>query len=1610
MNFKSFLKKNRRSRLIVFVAIIAIILPLAVNTLLNVTSNRVLADSFFKFDEGYGTTDAVNDSNSAVSAGSITGATWKTEDMCFDGKCLYFDGDGDYVSFADDPDLDFAGSDSGSIMGWFRHAPFTPIIDLDHETGDLSEYTGSVTDGGDLSVSATAALNGTGYGMSVLIDDVNQIYAYKSVTANTSGTIRIGFYMDPNTLSMTSGDNLYMVGLRNSSLQYIGHIQLTYTSPNYVVSLVLNNDSGSGFVASYNITDAPHYVEAVWYRATTDTSTNGYAKFWIDGNYAGWVSAKDNYDIFGNFANVLFGATGVDSGTSGTLYLDEMKVYAGTPQVIVSKYETTGADGGYKVYFENDGNVACGIDYENTYFPYDSAYSLTADYDDNRWHHFACVKDSSSSLTLYLDALKVGSDESITSSTLANDDTFYIGIDGDGASNDYQGFIDEIKVYRSAKTETDIKGDYIKGSTLGETSASFGLNDQSYLSDGLVGYWKMDESSGDASDSSGNGYTLTNNGTTAFTTGKFGNGSEHVPASTQYLSTASTVTGVKSVSFWVNPDSNTNYYLSLTSGAYITSSSGVISATGFTNPKIYVNGVQGTTISADTWQLVNVTIDTAIDANQFYIGRVGSNYFDGTMDEMRLYNRLFSPSEITQLFLFGPGPVGYWKVDENGGTTAYDTSGNSNTGTLINSPGWKPGRFGSALNFDGAGGLNQNDYVNAGTGTTIDDVFDGGGTISVWVYAGSDGENTRGRILDKSNGTDTGWQLFLDEQSGATAQVRFRHYFDTGTATHYITAANFNLNTWNHIEVVYDNSGTANTPSIYINGIKKTVSSSGTTSGTRVSDASQTLYIGNDSTATSTFDGLIDDVKLYNYTRSAKQIIEDMNAGHPAPGSPVGSALLHFDFEEGYGDTVHNLGYTGSVLNGDIGGSGQTCPATSETTCPAWNNSGKFGKTLEYDNADDHIIISDNDSLSFGNGSTDQPFSISAWIYQNASENAGDIVSKYNSSTTEIEYRFLLVTDSISFTVYDDTSSSRIGKIGGTNLSDLTWYHVVGTYDGSSTANGIKLYVNGNIETSTNDNAGTFTNMDNTTSPLYIGLHSSTLAGDFSGKIDEVKIYNQALTADQVKTEFNQGAATVFGSLSTNSAGNASWSSTDSYCPPGQGTGCVGPVGEWKLDENTGTTANDTSTNGNSLTGYNFVSNSSWLKGISGSAVDFESGNNQYFGILDANQTGLDITGPITIESWIKLESYPSTGVAMPIASKWGVSGSNGYLLSAYNISGTTYAGIHVSSDGTATSTQIGTTALSLNTWYHMAGVYDGTYLRIFLNGVENNTPASYSSGIFNNSYPFYIGRVTTLYADMVIDDVRLYNYARTPAQIAWDYNRGAPVAQYDFDECSGSTLHDTAPKPNKTDTGYNGTIYAQTGNSVGTCGGTAGDMWADGASGKYSSSLNFDGTDDYVDLSTSIDTSKLNYFSISGWFNVSNNGSQETIIAKMDNANYGHLNTAFGIWVQQSKLYFETSMPQSWITIETPITNDVWSHFVGTYDGSLMKLYVNGVLKVTASQAGVMSNPSINTLIGAKYNSSNIEYYFQGQIDGIKIWNYALTPLQVKTEYNAGSSVYFGE
>ena len=199
--------------------------------------------------------------------------------------------------------------------------------------------------------------------------------------------------------------------------------------------------------------------------------------------------------------------------------------------VMLSKYESTGADGGYKIYMESEGNITFGIDDDNSSFPAAYVSSTTGDYDDNRWHHVSAIKNGTTGIYLYIDGVLIDSDEAISGiGSLSNNDPLYMGIDGDGTSNPWGGWLDDIKIYPYVRDLEEIQTDLIQKATNRGTSVTIGAKLQAFLNNGLIGHWKMDETSAnscsdgdsDSCDSSGANIHLPWSGDISSTTGKYG--------------------------------------------------------------------------------------------------------------------------------------------------------------------------------------------------------------------------------------------------------------------------------------------------------------------------------------------------------------------------------------------------------------------------------------------------------------------------------------------------------------------------------------------------------------------------------------------------------------------------------------------------------------------------------------------------------------------------------------------------------------------------------------------------------------------------------------------------------------------------------------------------------------------------------------------------------------------------------------------------------------------------------------------------------------------------------------------------------------------------------
>lgn len=1268
---------------------------------------------------------------------------------------------------------------------------------------------------------------------------------------------------------------------------------------------------------------------------------------------------------------------------------------------LLQKSDTTGATKGFGIVTGGSNSKLVGF-YQQNYVTAESNKRTAVTLNNNTWYHVAMTFSGGTTVTMYVNGVNsteaVGGDGGISAGTGNN---FAIGKKAGAASNSFKGFIDDVKIYPYARSAAEIKADYNARGTQKGTSARIGSKSVEILSEGLVGYWKMNEigwtgTANEVVDSSGN----SNNGQSkcagtcsvpSTSTGKFGNGGSFDGTDDYVKITNSTSLNYSSqttISAWVYNRETNSSRIPIAKGGYNTS--GWYWWIDTTSWRVQLNTTSqnsayssGRTIPTNEWHHLTTVIDqtnstikyyydgvlinTSTGTIQFsnnssnsiyiadYIGS-GTYAWNGILDEVRIYNRALSPAEVQQLYNWAPGPVAYYNFNEGVGSSAFDTSGNGNNGGWSGTgTHWAAGKFGKTANFDGSTDYIELPTTNLNFGTKPY-------TIEMWVNAHNyvTGADTRGTILSYFNDTHR-------IQLNNTNEL-YIEWYDGGAYPHY-SYASFPLNTWKHIATKYNGTKVY----VYIDGVEKY-----STNVTNITPSGTKVTLGRQSYGTPAryYDGSVDDVRIYNYARTQKQIVEDMNAGHPAGGSPVGSQVAKYSFDEGYGTTLRN----------DISG-GVSLSLGTGASAPSWSLDGKYGKALSFDGGGDFAYTA-NTALMAGAGQTYPSVSFSAWVNPTSSAVSKTIIHK-NSE-------FRMTTDANSkpnCSIYAG-GSWQTAAVGSTALTLNSWQHVLCNYDGAN----IKVWING-------VNKGSQAETDQLTSfsstALYIARDSTTAAGTFQGLIDDIKIYNYSLSADEIYTDFNRGSALILGSLSSGTGNTApNTAASQEYCIPGDTASCSPPIGRWDFNEGVGSTAYDSSGNGNNgVLGTGSLA-PTWAAGKIGKGLSFD-GNDGAFVYTTIGNRG---TQDFTLSFWVKTNANTYGYILSP--NYYGSAGS--WYVNYYgNSNGNMTAGAHFSG-GTA---GVQSNSIRDNKWHFIVAVYDrDNKILLYKDGVYYNSSASiaaYSSEVLGDNNTLSIGAQTSPpsgnFFSGLIDQVRIYNYARSPAQIAWDYNRGGPVAWYDFDECQGGTAHNRQPSTSNLD----GTITIGplgTQAVLGTCaigtGSTA--AWGNGSSGKFNASLNFDGTDDYVSLTSAINFSTATSWTVAGWFK--RTGTSSSVESLVNNC---YNNNCFGLSLTGSSLRWETGSPD-WNRVSGYTLPTTWTFVTAIFSGSTgnwsVSWYKDGVFQSTTSSTYLFNTPSINYFGGPGTGGGAAI-----NMDEVRIYNYALTATQIKILYNEGGAVRFG-
>ncbi len=487
-----------------------------------------------------------------------------------------------------------------------------------------------------------------------------------------------------------------------------------------------------------------------------------------------------------------------------------------------------------------------------------------------------------------------------------------------------------------------------------------------------------------------------------------------------------------------------------------------------------------------------------------------------------------------------------------------------------------------------------------------------------------------------------------------------------------------------------------------------------------------------------------------------------------------------------------------------------------------------------------------------------------------------------------------------------------------------------------------KLFVNGGL-------ISTFTGVPslNLGNNLEIGRFSNN-NHYFPGKINSVSIFDYALSSSQVTTLYGTGSA----------IGNpmALPRTPIAYYPLG--------TSAWNgqyLAEN------------NAIGDYVF---------------DFNSSSN----VVDTG-TGLTITRDLTLSGWVKFTSTNSGGST--VISKH---------ITAYGQPYYTYR-LYIESNkakfrvGINTATFItGSTDINDGEWHHILGTYDGSNINLYVDGVSDATAVSVSGDLNTSVRKTTIGGVingdtnnliSTTVFNGELSNTQIFNTALSGPEVETLYNYGSPI----------QTLANIPQSSNlkawyKLDATE---IY----NSTST-------EWSvdnNQNPSAYPSSLYFDGND-YIDCGATVQQPTTNY-SVSCWVKFTTIASaptgivgnfQGSIIPQRGYAITHQNGTPFQFWADGTA----SSNAARVQGITNPVAN-VWYNIVGTYDGANVKIYVNNVLENTVSYSATPATTNQNLKIGRWYGNID-DYYTNGSISNVSIWNAALTSTQVTEIYNNGT------
>jgi hypothetical protein len=186
------------------------------------------------------------------------------------------------------------------------------------ESGNLSAWSASVTNSGNLSVTAGAALNASSFGLQETFANTTGMYV-RDDSPNAENRYRARFSFYPNSIAMATGDYIYLLQGHDAAGKVTLFIQFYRSSTGYQLRARAYDATLANYVNTsyFTISNAPHTVEVDW-------GNDGHLSLWIDGGQQANLTGINNSAY--KMESIRLGAPYMAfTGTSGSLYIDNFE-------------------------------------------------------------------------------------------------------------------------------------------------------------------------------------------------------------------------------------------------------------------------------------------------------------------------------------------------------------------------------------------------------------------------------------------------------------------------------------------------------------------------------------------------------------------------------------------------------------------------------------------------------------------------------------------------------------------------------------------------------------------------------------------------------------------------------------------------------------------------------------------------------------------------------------------------------------------------------------------------------------------------------------------------------------------------------------------------------------------------------------------------------------------------------------------------------------------------------------------------------------------------------------------------------------------------------------